>query len=602
MERKSFKEGFLTDLKTRVDFIGLVEKYTEVTKKGGRYWARCPFHYEKTPSFCIYEESSAYKCYGCGEYGDIITFVQKVENLDFLSAVEKLADSVNMKIEYADNSSGIDYAKLAKEKKEILDLIECASDYYYQELYKPTAVIAQNYIKKRKLNKKSLDDFRIGYSRDFNSMIFYLRDKYKGNLSDELLINAGLANNSNGKLYDTQFERLVFPIYNQMGQVVGFSGRILTDNKDLAKYKNTRATSVFDKSKLVFGLYQAIKSKGIEKYNGILLVEGQIDVIMLHQYGFNNAVATLGTAFTEGHALQLRRINKNITVCYDGDDAGKKATMKAADILYNNGFKIKIIQIPNGKDPDEFIRENGEEKFKELLDNAEEFFEYKLRIWAEEMNNSSNFDKATYIKKAINLLSLLQTPAERDLYLPIVKKFTNVPIDVLRESLNKELDDKPVKEKDDYDGQVPENLFVDAYQKADKFILVSLLHKKDYIEDADFTSLEFTNPTYQSIYEKILSRINDGANYYKVEDLYNDYDVDNDNLVKDLIFFNFSDNNEINKKYYIESINQNELLKLKKLSDKLEAMYSASDDLTERSKLAKELMDVKLKLKEKGKK
>lgn len=601
MERKSFKDGFLADLKTRVDFIGLVGKYAEVTRRGGRYWARCPFHHEKTPSFCIYEESSAYKCYGCGESGDIITFVQKIENLDFLSAVEKLANSVNMEIQYADNSSGIDYAKLAKEKKEILELIECASDYYYQELYKPTSVIAQNYIKKRKLNKKSLEDFHIGYSKDFNSMISYLKDKYNQKLSDELLINSGLAGMSNDKIYDVQFERLVFPIYNQMGQVVGFSGRILTDNKDLAKYKNTRATSVFDKSKLIFGLYQAIKSKGIENYDSILLVEGQIDVIMLHQYGFNNAVATLGTAFTEGHALQLRRINKNIIICYDGDGAGQKATMKAADILYNNGFKVKVIQIPDGKDPDEFIRENGADKFKELMNHAEEFFEYKLRIWAEEMNESSNFDKTEYIKKAIGLLSLLQTPAEMDLYLPIIRKYTNVPIDVLRESLNAEINNKNVGEKYDYVGQAPENLFVDAYQKADKFILASLLNKKDYTKNTDFTSLEFTNPTYQSIYDKILSRINTGSTY-KASDLYDDYDVENDNLVKDLIFFDFSDNDEINKKYYIESINQNELLKLKKLSDKLEKMYASSDDLSERSKLAKELMDVKLKLKEKGKK
>jgi len=597
MERRSFKEGFLADLKMRVDLVGLVGKYSEISRRSGRFWARCPFHFEKTPSFCIYNEEGVYKCFGCGESGDAITFVQKMDGLDFMSAVEKLADSVNMQIIYADNSVAMDYTKQLKEKKEILAVISEAVDFYINELYKPTSVVAQRYIKERKLNKKSLDDFSIGYSRDFNSLINHLKNNY----SEKLLIDSGLASEGNGKIYDVQAERLVFPIKNQMGQVVGFSGRILTDNKDLAKYKNTRSTMVFDKSKLVFGLYQAIKSKGIDKFNFTLLVEGQIDVIMLHQNGFNNAVATLGTAFTEGHAIQLKRINKNVVVCYDGDSAGQKATMKAADILNNAGLKVRIAQLPIGMDPDEFIKINGREEFEKILNQAEEIYDYKLRKWAEEMNISSNFDKTDYIKKAISLVASLPTTAEAELYLPIIKKYTNVPIDALRESLQRQKQASFNQLNITENEEIVQDLFIDAYQKADKFILASLLYKKPYVNDICCLELEFVNPDYQKIYDKILEKQN-CEKPYRISDLYDDFDIENNKLVKDIVFFNFSDDDEINKKYFIESINQNEILKLKKISDNIEQQYNASKDLQERSQLARELMAIKLKLKEKSKK
>jgi len=598
MERKSFKEGFLADLKMRANIVDVISKYTEVNKKGNLFWARCPFHFEKTASFCIYGEQGAYKCFGCGESGDVITFIQKIENVNFIDAVEHLANMANVEIQYSNDGKDNNFAKQLKDKKLILSALEKANDFYNAQLYSDKAHLAQEYIKKRKLNKTSLEEFRIGYSPDYSSIVKVLKKDFDENL----LIDAGILNRGTSNTYDVQSERLTFALLNPMGQVVGFSGRILTDNKELAKYKNTKTTMVFDKSKTFFGLYQATKSKAIEKFNGALLVEGQIDVIMLHQNGYQNAIATLGTAFTENHAYQLKRINKNITICYDGDLAGQKATWKAGEILFSQGFRVKVASLPSGVDPDEFLRNCGKEKFDELLKNAEEFMDFKLRKWAEQMNISSNFDKTEYIKKSIQLLSTLDTMAEAEIYLPVIKKWTNVPIDVLREALSKE---KNTNEKNSQsvprEQQNPvDSLFVDAYQKADRFVLASLLLKKEYVSKYDISELEFNNPDYQSIYLKILEKRSQNTNYL-LSDIYDDFDVENSENIKHLVGFRFSDNEEINEKYYKESVIQNSILKLKKLSDRLENEYTNCQELTTRTKLAQQLMEVKTKLKEKEK-
>ena len=474
MEGK-LKDGFVAELKSRCSFTQIASKYLELTKKGRTYWARCPFHYEKTPSFSIDEFEGFYHCFGCGESGDLITFVKKMEGLDFMEAVEFLAKSVGMEMQFESQSDMATIAELNKQKKQAFKALYDAKEFYKQQIYEKTAIKAQQYLRERKINKSSLENFEIGYSPNFKMLVAHLKEL---GYNEETLMNAGIISESKGKFYDSIAERLVFPIYDTYGQVIGFSGRILDSELDVAKYKNTRQTIVFDKSRAIFGLKQVMDAKRVQHFNYLILAEGQIDVIMLHQYGFQCAVATQGTALTEQHARVLKKVCDKIFICYDGDSAGQKATYRALDILQSVGLKVKIINIPNGQDPDEFLKTKGKDEFQKLIDNAEEVMDYKLRTLAKSTNTASNESRSEFLKKAIDLIKTLPTLAEADVYVNTIAKYANVANNVVRESLNNAMSSlNKTKQTQPELTQMPQN-FSDAYQKADKMILASIIHKK----------------------------------------------------------------------------------------------------------------------------
>ncbi len=578
MEGK-LKDGFIAELKSRCSFTQIASKYLELTKKGRTYWARCPFHYEKTPSFSIDEFEGFYHCFGCGESGDIITFIKKMEGLSFMEAVEFLAKSVGMEVQYDSQADMATIAKQNQLKKQVLKALYDAKEFYKAQIYDKTAIKPQRYLKDRRINRSSLENFEIGYSPNFQLIITKLKTLGYDN---DTLLQAGIISESKGKLFDAVAERLVFPIYNTYGEVIGFSGRILDNELDVAKYKNTRQTIVFDKSKAIFGLKQVMDAKRSQHFDTLILAEGQIDIIMLHQYGFQNAVATQGTALTEQHARILKKVCDNVLVCYDGDNAGHKATFRALDILQNANLKVKIINIPNGQDPDEFLKSQGKEAFQKLIDNAEEVMDYKLRTLAEQSKMTSNESRSEFLKKAIDLLKTLPTLAEADVYVNLIAKYANVANNVVRESLNNAMSSltKKIEPKRDL-SQIAQN-FSDAYQKADKIILSSIIHKKPYV--LDNVNLSFVNTNYQRLYALIMSKKDNGIEF-RISDLYDIFNLDEDADIAELVNFKFSTSEEKDKQEYLNSLNVNKMRTLEIEIRDLETLYKNSTDLSKRTEL-----------------
>lgn len=491
MQKKFYSSQWVDQVKEKNDIVQVISSYINVSKRGGVYWALCPFHHEKTPSFAINEDEQYYHCFGCGEGGNVIKFVQQIESISFPEAVEKLAERAGIEIPQFENGEQI--IKDKKTKENVLNALNVAMEIYQNNLYLPVAKQAQEYVKMRNFKKSDLDRFHIGYSNG-NTLI---NELLKKGYSIETLEKAGILGGENNKYYDKLSGRLIFPVLNSYGECVGYSGRILEKSDYKAKYKNTEQTIVFDKSSLVYGLNLLKDKKRNEPLNEIILVEGQIDVIKMHSYGFTSTVASLGTALTEKHANILKRVCDNIIICYDGDLAGQKASLRAIPILEKEGFNIKVARLPNGKDPDEFLRENGAKGMENLLNKAISPIEYKLQLLLEKNDISKPEGKATYLKNAIEIVQQVKTHSERDVYLKIISNESGVPIDILR----RDCDNHNFKQNENEEKKVL-NSVENGNKKAIKFVLKSVLKGENFAK-VDFDLKKYlSNPLYISILNK----------------------------------------------------------------------------------------------------
>ena len=315
MQSKGFSVEWLQELKRKNDLVSIASNYLRLEQKGRRFWACCPFHNEKTPSFSINAEDGIYYCFGCKESGDVIKFVEKMENIEFYDAVKFLADKAGMQV--PDLKPTEEVTKRQKFKERLLSALDYAYKHYQENLYNKDAVVAQNYIKMRKFTRRELEDFKIGYSKDWTDIVTYLHGK---GFTDNELVSAGICGQKNGRAFDVLANRLVFPIFNAFNECIGFSARAL-EKTDFAKYKNTAETLVFQKGKIVFGINLLKKYKQQHGLDNIILVEGQMDVIAMHKGGFKQTVACMGTALTKDHVSELKRYSNNIVLCFDNDGA-----------------------------------------------------------------------------------------------------------------------------------------------------------------------------------------------------------------------------------------------------------------------------------------
>ena len=477
MASNQFSTEWKEELKSRNDIVSTVSKYLKLDRKGKNYWGLCPFHYEKTPSFCVNEVDQFFKCFGCGESGDVITFVRKFEGVDFMQAIEILAKNAGMEMPKLENN--LELKKKKEEKEQVLQALRAAALFYHKTLKSPKGEICQKYLEKRGVSQTSITNFGMGYSPDFDSMKNTL---LKQGFSVETLKKAGLVDTgTGGRIYDAFAERLTFPLINTYGDVIGFSARIIED-KPFAKYKNSTQTIVFDKSHVIFGI-NFIKKLRNELHTNVprvILVEGQLDVVSMHQKGFTNTVACLGTALTPFHAQELKKLTNNVVLLLDGDGAGQKATMRSIDILRPSGLSIKVATLPEKLDPDEFLKKYSKEDMQKLIDNAVEAMEFQLQTIAKNFDLSSKEQKANYIKSALSLIKTLETDAEKSIYLETVRELTNIPVDVLRQDLDSIKTEKPKEIDEKRNNFIKENLEHDAFVSADKFILSSLLYKKPW--------------------------------------------------------------------------------------------------------------------------
>lgn len=421
-------DGFLQELKLRNDMTEVASSYVNLNRRGRNMVGLCPFHGEKTPSFNIYTENGSFYCFGCGVGGDVITFIMKIENLDYIDAVKFLAQRAGMNMPedgYDDSMSAL--------RKRVFEANRAAARFFHSTLYSENGRNGLAYLRGRALSERTIRRFGLGYA-DANRYSLVNHLKSLGFKNNEI-VQANLAyQNKNGNISDRFFDRVMFPIIDLRGNVIAFGGRIMTDAKP--KYLNTSDTPVFKKSSNLFSLNNAKNSDG----RTLILCEGYMDVIALNQAGFTNAVATLGTALTQEQALLMKRYADEVIICYDSDEAGQKATARAIGFLRNAGLLIRVINIPEGKDPDEFLRNKGDkgyDAFKNVIESSGNDVEYRLSKLRNSYNLELTEGKVGYLNGAVKILSSLDNAIERDVYVSKLAKEVGVSPDSVKQQLSK---------------------------------------------------------------------------------------------------------------------------------------------------------------------
>ena len=582
---KGFSQDWLDKLKSSNDIVTVASKYINLSRKGKTWWACCPFHFEKTASFAINEYEQYYHCFGCGASGDVIKFVEKFEALDFYDACKKLAEYAGMELpEYQLDENLV---KTKKKRERLYQVLVDTAKFYYSNLKGDNARPALEYLAKRKLDTATIKEFGIGYSTGWNELVVHLKEL---GYTEEEMLDAGVVEKKDGgKLYDCFGKRLCFPIFNIFGNVVGFSARVL-EKTDFAKYKNTAQTLVFDKSRCIYGITQLKKLKNTEKINEVVIVEGQMDVISLHKCGVKNAVACMGTALTINHAKDLKRFSDKVILCFDGDNAGKKATLRSIDILVNAGLNVYVVTIPNGHDPDEYVNLFGKDEWDKLMSSSLYWVEFLIKDLAKSYNLEKVDEKNKFINDALGVIKKLQTQSEQELYLKMVQELTNVVMSVLKGDLNN-LSDK-VEIKDNVVNK--EKLLTthkNKYAEAVQFVLATLLFKRDYAKINDNIRAGILNPDYVKVFDYIKTETDAGRTpiVSKLYDMFDD--TDNNTEINELIEYGEAiPSVKDNADYYNDCMNVILSSVLKKEVDNLVSLASAEKDIDKRNQYLKEYM------------
>lgn len=421
-----YSDEIIDEVRQTNDIVDIISQYVRLKRSGRNYFGLCPFHNEKSPSFSVSPDKQIFHCFGCGVGGNVFTFLTKIEGINFIEAVQMLAERANIQLPTLENS-GDSVKELLKSK--VYKVNEFAAEYYHQNLYKPESKIAQEYIKKRKLSNETLKAFKIGFSDKFDELYKELK---KQGFEEKEILESGLVNrNDKGQYIDRYRNRIMFPICDVRGKVIAFGGRVLDDSKP--KYINSPENVVYSKGRNLFGLNVA-KKGDVKK---ILVVEGYMDVISLHQRGITNVVAPLGTALTQQQGWLLRKSSEQIILSFDSDEAGLTAKLRALDILQDMGCDIRILQMDGAKDPDEYIVKFGNARFNNLIEKALSVIEFKVKVLKQSINLESTNDKIKFLNEIAKLISKVDNTMEREVYIEKIAKEYEISKEAIYAEVNK---------------------------------------------------------------------------------------------------------------------------------------------------------------------
>lgn len=567
-----YPEDVVEEVRTRNDIVDVISGYVKLQKKGSNYFGLCPFHNEKSPSFSVSPQKQMYYCFGCGAGGNVITFVMEYENYSFPEALKLLAERAGIHLPEVEYSKE-ERAK-ADKRSTLLEINKLAANYFYYQLHQPQGKIGYDYFRKRELSDDTIRHFGLGFSnKTSNDLYQYLRSK---GYTDEILRDSGLVTMEERGTYDKFWNRVMFPIMDVNNRVIGFGGRVMGDGTP--KYLNSPETMIFDKSRNLYGLNYARTSR--EKY--ILACEGYMDVIAMHQAGFTNAVASLGTAFTTQHAVLLKRYTDTVILTYDSDGAGVKAALRAIPILKEVGISTKVLNLKPYKDPDEFIKNLGADAFRERIANAQNSFLYEIDVMKREYDLEDPEQKTRFYNAVARKLLEFGEALERDNYTRAVAQAQFIPYEDLRRLVNRlgnQLGPVPLQKREEDRTDPRERKKKkekdDGIRRSQRLLLTWLIERPQLFEkiagiiDAD----DFREPLYHEVAQMvfdghkegnlnpagILNRfINDEEQYKQVAALFN-------------ASLNDSLNNEEQRKAFSETV-----LKVKKNSLD-EASRSATD-------------------------
>ena len=434
----AFPPAFLDELTARNPIEDVVGQYVTLKRSGSNLFGLCPFHGEKTASFSVAPDKGIYYCFGCHKGGSVINFQMEIEGLSYPDAVRALAKRAGMEVPEDEQ-----YQSRYRQQERLWALHKEAARFFHSQLYAPVGAEALNYALGRGMNKYILTTFGVGYAPDsWDSLVNALRKK---GYTDQELRDSGLVTVSrkNGNLFDRFRDRLMFPIIDVRGNVIAFGGRVIKKDSEAAKYLNSPETLIFNKRKNLFGMNLAKKTK----YPYFILVEGNIDVVALHQYGFDNAVASLGTSLTEEQAALLSKYTDQVVLIYDGDNAGQNATKRAIPILEKAGIQVKVLQLRDAKDPDEFLKKFGADRFKLLLEESSNRVEYQLNAILKKYDLGDDDQKVKYLQESAELICTLSSSVQREVYSGRVAETAKISLEAMKLEVNRAFKRRIAREK-----------------------------------------------------------------------------------------------------------------------------------------------------------
>lgn len=520
-----YSDEIIEEVRQNNDVVDIISQYVHLTRKGRNYFGLCPFHSEKSPSFSVSPDRQIFHCFGCGVGGNVYTFLMKIEGITFKESLEQLAERANIQLPTYENSADAAKDEL---KAKVYKVNEFAAEFYHQNLYKPVARIGQEYVKKRKMNRETLEAYRIGFSGRFDEL--YKALKAQG-FEEKEILESGLVNkNANETYIDRYRERLMFPICDARGKVIAFGGRILDDSKikdpkfPQPKYINSPENVVYSKGRHLFGLNVAKK----ESAKKLLIVEGYMDVISLHQRGITNVVGALGTALTEQQGWLLRKSTEQVILGFDADGAGQTAIERSMKILQKMGCDMRVLQIEGAKDPDEYIVKFGEGRFRLAMDNAISLVEFTVKNLKKDLNLDNTSDKIKFLNEIAKILSKVENTMEREIYIEKIAKGYNISKEAIYAEVNKLI----------YAGNKTDKV-LQSNTKEVKRVEIEI---KDYIIDEDLQRrentiiailLENNNNIFQKIKEKIKpENFRSEINKKIAKELYNELEKEDCNINK----------------------------------------------------------------------
>ncbi len=577
---KGFDAKFIDELKNKNDIVEVVGRHVQLQQRGGNYWGRCPFHHEKTASFSVNPNGQFFYCFGCHKSGDVISFTMEIESLDFNDAVKLLAERAKIplpEVRYDDEK----IKEQKKQKERVLSLLTDTARFYASNIKKGADKHVE-YILKRKIAWETVAKFGIGASLNFSDLPKYLLSK--GYTYEEMTLS-GVVDNKDNRYYDALGGRLIIPIINQFNQVVAFGGRLL-EKADFAKYKNTRETFVFSKSNNLYNLNNLKKLKNEKGLDGVIIVEGYMDTISLVQAGFANVVASMGTSLTKDQARILKRYTDKVFICYDGDFAGQKASIRGLEILSDEGLEVKVVALPDGLDPDDVIKQMGADGYRKLLIEAKPLIDFKLDIVKRTYDVNSVDGKRKYVVNAIRVIRESSSPAEQEDLLKIVRDVSGTTLEALKRELYSEDNqrEQTITKKDMY----VENSG-DKSAIASRYILASYLFNKPYAKETDLSKLEFSLPIHKEIQKFILDKFNQGE-MIRFNDLYELIGDEDDGEIGKIAGLETEENKKFDQTtYFFDCVKTIKLEKITQDIDRLSALFEAEVDNEKRRGFAKEM-------------
>lgn len=423
-----YSEELIEEVRNSNDIVDIISQYVVLKRSGRNYFGLCPFHKEKSPSFSVSPDKQIFHCFGCGAGGNVFHFISKIENVNFVESMQILSERAGIQLPTLDSNED---SKKQLLKSKVYEINEIAAQFYHENLYKPTSKIAQDYVKKRRLDNKTLKTFTIGYSGKYNEL--YKELLRKGYKEEEILASSLVIKNQDGTYVDRFRRRFMIPIRDVRERVIAFGGRVLDDSKP--KYINSPENIVYSKGRNLFGLNVAKKNP----MDRIIIVEGYMDAISLYQRGITNVVASLGTALTEAQGRLLRRYANRIIIGYDSDGAGQAATMRGLEILQNLGYDVRILQLDDStvKDPDEYVLKNGSGRFNLCADKAISLVEFKVKMLKQSLTTDTTSDKIKFLNEVSKILSKVDNNIEKEVYIDRISKEYNVSKEAIYAQTNK---------------------------------------------------------------------------------------------------------------------------------------------------------------------